>query len=96
MRPNTLKVYSAANACVTKLNTDGNVNFIGVREFIGRVYDPTLGVPIPGTQLKTGGFRLLADPVEIPFHPEYIKALQQGDLIAADAETASAANLNKF
>jgi len=41
---------------------------------------------------KTGGFRLLDDPVEIPYHPEYIKALRQGDLIAANLETAQVAN----
>ena len=94
MKPTTLRVYSAGNVCVTKINpSDGNVSFVGVREFIGRVYDPTLGVPIPGTDQKTGGFRLLEEPVEIPYHPEYIKALRQGDLLPADSETARAADL---
>ncbi len=93
MKPKTLLVYSADESCVTKISADGSVNFIGVREFVGRVYDATLGVPIPSTNQMTGGFRLLTEPVEIHNHPEYIRALKQGDLIPANFETARAADL---
>jgi hypothetical protein len=50
------------------------------RALIGYKHDPSLG--------ENGGFRMLLEPVEVPEMTEYMRAIQCGDLLPADAETA--------
>ncbi len=74
--PETLTVYSSPSACVPEIqNVAGRP-----RHYIGRVFDPNQG--------PSGAFVLSSEPETIPFHPEYAKHLREGDLIAADSETA--------
>lgn len=56
----------------------------GGRRYIGRVFDATLG--------PAGGWPAVGD-VLIPYRTEYIRALRQGDLEAADADTAAIAGV---
>jgi hypothetical protein len=52
----------------------------GARRFIGRVFDPTLG--------PAGGWPASPDITEVPRRAEYLFAVRDGDLWAADEETA--------
>lgn len=59
----------------------------GVRRFVGRKFDPTAG-EVDAKGEAQGGFVILADGESIPVKAEYVKAVKQGDLEPADAETA--------
>ncbi len=73
----TFKVLASGNAMVT----DYEAMKSNARRYIGRVFDPTLG--------PAGGWPALKEPQVIPDRPEYRQALREGDLIAADQQTAT-------
>jgi hypothetical protein len=54
----------------------------GARRFVGRKHDPSLGL--------AGGWPPHEDAVEVPNSHEYRKHVIEGDLEAADEETAKA------
>lgn len=54
----------------------------GARRFVGRSFDPKLG--------KHGGWPADAEPHTVPNRAEYRANVQEGDLVAADEETAKA------
>lgn len=73
----TLKVFTSGRAMVT----DHKALSSGVRRYIGRQYDPTLG--------KAGGWVPNEEPQEIENSADYRQAVREGDLLPADQETAS-------
>lgn len=48
--------------------------------FIGWNYDPTIG--------EAGGWIRKSEPETVPYHNDYVKAVKEGDLVAADEQTA--------
>lgn len=70
----------------------------GIRRYVGRKHDRTLGVVFTerdagGTdnQHRQGGWPAShkpAEPDELPYRAEYLFAIRDGDLWAADKETA--------
>ncbi len=80
----TLKVKSSPLAMVT----DYEAFAAGVRRYIGRSYDPSLGPVDPETKKHVGGWPLKDGVDEIPYRPEYARAIKEGDLLAADKATA--------
>lgn len=66
----------------------------GVRRFVGRKHDPSLGYAFKddaGNLVKTGGWppsHSPASPDSVPYRAEYLQALKDGDLWPADKETA--------
>ncbi len=68
----------------TAMVCDYNALEAGGRRFIGRAYDPNMGTsggwPTTGVQ-------------EVPYRIEYADAIRNGDLEAADAETAAIAGV---
>ena len=67
----------------------------GTRRFVGRRFDGSLGavfVDESGAQQRQGGWPAShspANPDEIPHRADYVRALRDGDLWPADAETAA-------
>ena len=76
-----LKVFSSDKSLIADLNTIGKLNI--PRKFIGRVFDPAVN-----------GFVLKKEPEEIENRSEYINFVKQGDLIAADEQTANICGVN--
>lgn len=66
----------------------------GVRRFVGRKHDRTLGFPdkdINGNVFMSGGWPPSHGPAEpdaVPSRAEYVSAVRDGDLWAADEATA--------
>lgn len=84
MQDKKLRVRAHGDALVPNYERqEASVN--ATRCFIARVYK----------EYEPGkfGFALVDEVVEVPARAEYIKALKDGDLLPADAETASAAGL---
>src|SRR4051794_32122943 len=77
--PATLKVLARGTAMVHAHHREG------VREYVGRTYDPALGA--------AGGWPPSSTPVEIPMVGEFILAPRDGDLWAADEATAKVAGV---
>lgn len=84
MQKQILKVKSSPQSMVT----DFEALAARVRRYVGRTYDPTLGPVDPETNKHVGGWPLKNEPDEIPYRPEYVQAVKEGDLIAADKATA--------
>lgn len=84
MQKKTLRVKSSPQAMVT----DFEALAAKVRRYVGRSYDPTLGPIDPETNKNVGGWPLKDGIDEIPYRPEYVQAVKEGDLIAADKATA--------
>lgn len=59
----------------------------GVRRFVGRKFDPTAG-EVDSRGEAQGGFVILPEGESVSLRAEYIKAVKDGDLLPADAETA--------
>lgn len=74
----TLKVRASGAALVV----NHEALEAGARRFIGRTHDPKAG--------KNGGWPADAEPHTVPNRAEYQKSVQDGDLMAADEETAKA------
>ncbi len=76
--PKTLRFYAKGTALVCDNERLEN----GVKAFIGRRY----------TEVEPGvwGFAPTAEPQEVPYSAEYVKACGDGDLSPADAATAEA------
>lgn len=83
MTPNTLRVRVSGTALVQ----DHERLEAGTRAYVGR--------KIAERKDRPGeyGFAPTGEDVEVPYRPEYLHALQEGDLLPADQETASAAGL---
>ena len=79
-----LKVKSSEKAMVTNYEAMA----AKVRRYVGRVYDSTLGPVDPETNKRVGGWPLSNEMEEIPYRAEYVQAVKEGDLIAADKVTA--------
>lgn len=66
----------------------------GVRRFVGRKHDPSLGAAFrddSGVERRQGGWPPSHDPHspdEVPYRAEYVQAVKCGDLWAADEESA--------
>lgn len=63
----------------------------GVRRYIGRQLDPTQGEvykDAEGVQRRQAVFVPLDKPQEVPARAEYVRAVRDGDLEAADQATA--------
>jgi hypothetical protein len=63
----------------------------GVKKFIGRRHDRTMGAEFQdehGNKFKTGGWPSTGAAQEVPARGEYIMACKDGDVWAADEETA--------
>ncbi len=74
----TFKVYAAGTAMVS----DYEALATNVRRYIGRTYDPSLGV--------AGGWVPKQEPQTISDRAEYRQAIKEGDLLPADRATALA------
>lgn len=67
----------------------------GVRRFVGRKHDRTLGAAFrdeTGAEMRQGGWPPSHHPDEadeLPYRAEYVQAVKDGDLWAADTETAA-------
>jgi hypothetical protein len=81
MEPKTLRVRARGDSLVQNYERLD----LGVNAFIGRVFKETS----PGRH----GFAPTNEVVEVPYRAEYVKALREGDLEAADEATALAAGL---
>lgn len=77
MTTKTLSFFSRGTALVFDLEAHA----AGVRRFVGRSYDSTVGA--------AGGWVPKTEPQVVPFRAEYVSACKAGDLWAADKETAS-------
>lgn len=77
----TFKVYAAGTAMVS----DYEALASNVRRYVGRVYDPAIGV--------AGGWVPKKEAQVVPDRAEYRQAIKEGDLLAADQATASACNV---
>ena len=60
--------------------TDYEAMAAGAKRFIGRVFDASAG--------QGGGWAPVETPVTVPDRAEYRQAVREGDLLAADQETA--------
>lgn len=67
-----LKVRPVANVLVSDFEALNS----GVRRFVGRRFDPSVG------------FVPLDEDAEVPFRAEYVQAVKAGELEPCDAETA--------
>lgn len=76
----TLKVLAAPDRISLVANIDALYAVPPQRRFIGWNYDAALG--------EAGGWVRKEEPEELPYKHEYVKAIKEGDLIPADAETA--------
>jgi hypothetical protein len=77
----TLRVYARG--------TDMVFHHLSPRhEYVGRTFDASLA-----SDKALGGWRPRTTPSEIPAHPDFIKALRDGSLWAADEATAKAAGV---
>lgn len=77
MQPKTLRVRARGAALVENFETMG----VSPRRFVGREWTWVDGF---------AALKPTADAVEVPFRAEYMLAVKQGDLWAADAVTAAA------
>lgn len=59
----------------------------GVKAFVGRVFDRELRELADDPSKSEGGWRPTEDAVEVPATLEYVKAIVEGDLWAADEKT---------
>jgi hypothetical protein len=82
-----LKVKSTAHALVCKFEALPHIRYVGYR------FSQVQGTADANGK-KSGGFVQLDDVVTLPNIAEYIKALQSGDLVPADFDTAQAAGLS--
>lgn len=83
------KFYARGKAMVFDLEAHDQ----GIRKFIGRRHDRTLGFPEydeNGNKFMTGGWPATETPQEVPERAEYIQACRDGDLWPADEATARA------
>lgn len=83
MNPKTLRVRASGTALVQNHEQLEQ----GRNSFIGRVYKELEGKP------GQYGFEPTNEVAEVPNRVEYIRALQSGELAAADDATAKAAGL---
>lgn len=83
MTPNTLRVRASGTALVQ----DHERLDAGTRAYVGRRMEERKDRP------GEYGFAPTGEVAEIPYRPEYIHALQAGDLMPADDATADAAGL---
>src|SRR5690348_7889985 len=82
-----LKFLSRGNAMVFDLD----LHDVGVRRFIGRRHDKTVGFAGKdenGNPTMSGGWPSTSKPQEVPARGEYMMACKDGDLWAADEATA--------
>lgn len=98
MRPKFLSVLSVPHAKVSPPNHPQNAP----REFVGWSFvagQPTKARDAgkeflhPEEVVNTGAFVQLSEPVQVPFHRDFLTHLREGDLLPADQLTAQAANL---
>jgi hypothetical protein len=81
MKPSKLVVRASGLALVSDLEALE----AGVKRFVGRRLDPSVGV--------AGGWVLKEEVSELPVRAEYTQALKEGDLEAANKETADHAGV---
>lgn len=60
------------------------------KRFVGYKFNP---YATNSSGKVSGAYEQLTNAVEVPYMPEYIKALKCGDLLAVDADTAKLAGL---
>lgn len=77
----------------TAMVQDIDAMYAGRRQYVGRRLDPTKGEkfvdPEDGkTMRQQAVFAPTKEPSEVRLHPEYIKAVADGDLWPADEKTA--------
>lgn len=95
--PATLRFRARGTALVPNIE----LQIARVRGFIGREYvhvkpgdSPEAARELSGQPLDDKGgrwvFRATAEPAEVPYRHEYVKACKDGDLWAADPDTAEA------
>lgn len=75
----SLKVLARGSALVPRFDADDNAK---TRRFTGRTFDPSIGV--------AGGWPAKSEPEEVPALAEFMFAVRDGDLWAADEATAAA------
>lgn len=78
MTPKKLRFHARGDALVQ----DFDAMEAGIKRFLGRKYQEVE----PGVW----GFAPTGEAAEVPYRAEYVKACKEGDLFAADKETAKA------
>ena len=84
----TLRFFSRGTAMCFDLEAQD----AGVRRYIGRKHDKTLGHEGKddyGNKVMSGGWPSTSKAQEVPARGEYLMACRDGDLWAADEETAA-------
>lgn len=79
----TLKVLPVPG----RLQPDFDSFDAGVRRFVGCRFDPSVGEK-DKNGVPQGGFVPTGSIAVVPYKAEYVQAVKDGDLKAADAETA--------
>lgn len=88
MTPKTLRVRARGTGLVQNYERlEASVN--PANQFIGRRFEERKDAPGQYAFVPTN------ETEEVPYRPEYVLALQAGDLEAADDETARAAGLDQ-
>lgn len=87
--PKKLRFYARGTSMVCDIDALAR----GIRRFVGRRFDPSIGDafkdPTTGEVKHVGGFVPTQEPQEVPDHAEYKRECQAGCLWPADAETAA-------
>lgn len=82
-----MKKMLKVRAVEGRLQPDFEAFESGIRRFVGCRFDQSIGAK-DAKGIPQGGFVSLERDVKVPYRAEYVQAVKEGDLEAADIETA--------